>query len=176
MSAAINQFELGRNLGDISGAVQTLEAIVEVTKSLPTAFIQEYGQPPNWFSNRQVIAIASDSEDENYITPPPPPPPSKKRRNNTAKCALPFDSPGASEVAPGASTAGAAEVPPGVHTMEIAMVTPPTGELVLPPTEANPSSEASPPPAAVVTASPAATVANDEAPIAVAPTGRWTKA
>ncbi|KAK3253960.1 hypothetical protein CYMTET_36810 [Cymbomonas tetramitiformis] len=55
---------------DIStGAVQTLEAIVEVTKAVPESFIKECGERATWFSNHQVLTIASHSEDEDCVTP-----------------------------------------------------------------------------------------------------------
>ena len=86
-----SQYELSRNIADISGAVQTLEAIVEVTKDLPQSFIKEWGLPSTWFNNRQVLNIESDSENEDYVTPPPPPPKRRRAKDNAnAKCALPF--------------------------------------------------------------------------------------
>ncbi|KAK3277648.1 hypothetical protein CYMTET_14353 [Cymbomonas tetramitiformis] len=101
-----SQYELSRNIADISGVVQTLEAIVEVTKDLPHSFIKEWGLPSTWFNNRQVLTIDSDSEDEDYVTPPPPPPKRRKGKGK-AKLALPFPD-GA-----GASCAGASEAPTG---------------------------------------------------------------
>ncbi|KAK3235160.1 hypothetical protein CYMTET_54624 [Cymbomonas tetramitiformis] len=158
-----NDYALTRNLGDISGVVQTLDAIVEVTKALPPAFIEEYGQPPNWFQNRQGLTIDSDSEDENYIAPPPPP--AKRRKNKDKKPKAldfgvwPVEDLGTSEVPPGASTANAAEVPPDV-TLE----PPPIGEQV-PSTEGD-QSEA--PIGASNVAMPETGAGADESPGAVA--------
>ncbi|KAK3248740.1 hypothetical protein CYMTET_41805 [Cymbomonas tetramitiformis] len=117
-----SSYELSRNIADISGAVQTLEAIVEVTKDLPHAFIKEWGLPSTWISNRQVLTIDNDSEDEDYVTPPPPPPKRRKGKGK-AKIALPFPD------GTGASCAGASEAPTGAAPMYLTMVAPPVGDV-----------------------------------------------
>ncbi|KAK3275539.1 hypothetical protein CYMTET_16337 [Cymbomonas tetramitiformis] len=50
-----------------------------MNKTLPAAFIAEYGEPKDWHKNRKVLDLSFESEDEEYVTPPPPP--SKKAKS-----------------------------------------------------------------------------------------------